>query len=207
MRRFDSVPNSQKLTILSILLGLIVSLFYVFIWEPTRTQIDIVQRDIQQLEREIQRDTNTTKKLIQLQAGVEELEKGLLKRGELYHQEDLAMNLRQHVMRLAENNRLAVVLWRPGLAEKNSQDGINSLPVHVRVEGGYHQVAKFFAEVLHVSAISQINEFTMSVENGLPQNPTLLTDFILTTIEMPDPGTFPRLVSSQEGQVLQRGGS
>ena len=207
MKWFDAVPNSKKRTTLSMLLGLIISLFYVFMWEPTRTQIDMIQRDIQQLELEIQRNTNKTKKLTELRAGIEELEKEFLRRGELYHQKDQEMGLRQHVMRLAENNRLAVVLWRPGLAEKNSQDGIESLPVHVRVEGGYHQVAKFFVEVLHVPAISQINELTMSVENDLTQNRTLLTDFILTTMEMSASGTVPKLVSSQEGPVLQRAGS
>ena len=207
MKRFDAVPNSQKLTILSILLGLIISLFYVFMWEPTRAQIDIVQRDIQQLEQDIQRDTYTTQELIKLKAGVEELEKGLLKRGELYHQGDQMTSLRRYVMRLAQKNKLAVVLWKPGLAVKNSQNGINSLPVHVRVEGGYHQVAKFFVEVLHVIAISQINELTMSVENDLTQNRTLLTDFVLTTLEVSASGAFPKLVGSQEDPVLQRIGS
>ena len=93
------------------------------------------------------------------------------------------------------------------MAVTNSQAGINSLPVHVRVQGGYHQVAKFFAEILHVSAVSQIYEFTMSVENHLPRSHTLVTDFILTAIELSDSGTFPKLASSQEGLVLQRTGS
>ena len=110
-------------------------------------------------------------------------------------------------MKLAEKNGLAVVSWRPGLVVQNSQAGLTSFPVHVRVQGGYHQVAKFFAEVLLEPAISQINELTMRVENHLSPNPALFTDFILTTMVLSDSGTIPKLVSGQEGQVWQRTGS
>ena len=207
MKQLDSVPKSKRLTLVSMILMVVIGLFYVVWWEPTRTQIEAVQHDIQQLEQEIQRDTNTTQELIELQAGVEELEKEMLKKGTRFYPGDGQMGLRRYVMKLAEKNGLAVVSWRPGLAVTNSQAGINRLPVHVRVQGGYHQIAKFFAEVLHVPAGLQINEFTMRVEKNLPQNPTLLTDFILTAIELSDSGTFPKLASSQEGQVLQRTGS
>ena len=207
MKQLDSVPNSKWLTLLGMILMVVIGLFYVVWWEPTRTQIEVVQQDIQQLEQEIQRDTITTQELIKLHAGVEELEKEMLKKGGLFYPEDQEMGLRRHVMKMAEKNRLVVVSWRPGLAVTHSQAGINSLPVHIRVQGGYHQVAKFFAEVLNVPAISQINEFTMSVENNLSQNLTLRTDFILTAIELSDSGISPKLASSQEGLVFLRTGA
>ena len=202
MKRLDSVPISKTLAFSCVMLMAVIGLLYVSIWEPTQTQIDMVLRKIQQLDQEIQRDTHTTKELINLQAGVEELQKGLRKRGELAHQEDPAIGLRQHVMRLAKNHRLAIVSWRPGLAAENSQAGIKTQPVNVRVEGGYHDVAKFFVEVLHIPTITQINELTMRAENNRTGKRTLLTDFNLTTIEMSGSEIFPELVSSHEGPVF-----
>ena len=75
MKQLDSVPKSKRLTLVSMILVVVIGLFYVVWWEPTRTQIEVVQHDIQQLEQEIQRATNTTQELMELQAGVEELEK------------------------------------------------------------------------------------------------------------------------------------
>ena len=80
MKQLDSVPQTKKLTLACMILVLVIGLFYVVWWEPTRIQIEMVQQEIQQLDQEIQRNTNTTKELMELQAGVEKLEKKLLKK-------------------------------------------------------------------------------------------------------------------------------
>ena len=120
-----------------------------------------------------------------MQTRIQELEKGLYERSNSLEQQVRQEGVRPRVSRIAQKHQLEMTVWRPKAVGEGSLEGFKKTPIQVQVEGGYHQVVKFFSRILHLPEILGIAHFTMVVPDDQTQNFHLRTDFTLTSLDVP----------------------
>lgn len=199
----DSTPRSKKLALGLVMIGLVVCGFYVFFWEPIHSRTEMVRGDVQQLGQEIQHHKIPSLNRKELQARIKELEISLNGEHQNFQQKIGRVGLRNRVTGIAQNHQLEITYWQPEAFVEGSPDGMKKTPIRVQIEGGYHQVAKFFTRVLYLPEVFAISHFTIGVTNDQTQHVHLQTNFVMTRLNPPLPVEVPKVVhhfSNEDGQ-------
>jgi type IV pilus assembly protein PilO len=200
----DSTPRSQKLALGIVMIGLVVCGFYVFVWKPIQNRIEMARAGVQQLRQENQHLTPQNPDRPEWQARIQELEKSLYGEHRDIQQEIGRVGLRNRVTGIAQHHQLEITYWQPEAIVEGAPDGIKKTPFQVQIEGGYHQVAKFFSRVLHLPDVFGISRFTISVTNDQTQKIHIQTNFVMTVLPPPWPGELPHMghhVSNEDSQA------
>jgi type IV pilus assembly protein PilO len=202
----DSTPRTQKLTLGMVMVGLVVCGFYLFVWEPIHSRTERVRGDLQRLGQEIQHYETQRVDLNELQARIKELEKSLYGENQTLLQEFGHVGLRNRVTGMAKKHQLGITYWQPEAFVEGSRDGIKKTPIRVQIEGGYHQVAKFFTRVLHLPEVFDISHFTIGVTDDQTQNLHLQTNFVMTRLAPPLLGEVSKAVHHLSNEDSQHAG-
>ena len=104
---------------------------------------------------------------------------------------------------IAKNHQLEITYWNPEAWDEGSPDGMKRTSIRVQIEGGYHQVAKFFSRVLYLPDVFGISQFTIGVTGDQTQQFHLQTHFVMTRLNALFPGEIPTAgpqLSSRDGQ-------
>ena len=165
-----------------VMIGLVVCGFFVVVWGPIQSRTEIVRGDVQQLKQEIEHYASQNLHHQDWQARIKELEiwvygdrqnvRGAMGRG----------GLRNRVTGIAKNYQLELTYWQPEALDEEKNDVMKRTKIRVQIEGGYHQVAKFFSRVLHLPDVFGISHFTIGVTNNQSQPFHLQTNFVMTRL-------------------------
>lgn len=138
-----SVPASQKVALLLLLVGGMIAGFYFYIAEPKSESIAALEAENTKLESEIQTLTIKVKHLDELVAANKQLEIELAKKKERLPPEEEAIMLLKQVSDLGVRLGLDIKLWRPGAQAEDPSKLFVKMPVSVEVAGVYHTAALF----------------------------------------------------------------
>jgi len=159
------------------------------------------------LSQEIQNQMETAKMRTTLATEVQELEKVIQgQTGGLLLTEH-RVGRRSEIMRIANEFGLALTFWKPEDLIQESPGQFVKVPVQVRVEGGYHQVAQFLESVLTRPWVLEVTTLTMARNSGIGETSTLWTSFRLIGVEAFSLHDFQRLAEHQDRQLLVPVGS
>ena len=164
-----SVPASQKVALLLLLVGGMIAGFYFYIAEPKSESIAALEAENTKLESEIQTLTIKVKHLDELVAANKQLEIELAKKKERLPPEEEAIMLLKQVSDLGVRLGLDIKLWRPGAQAEDPSKLFVKMPVSVEVSGVYHTAALFFDRINRLPRIITVSGLKMGsprIEQG-----------------------------------------
>lgn len=156
-----SVPASQKVALLLLLVGGMIAGFYFYIAEPKSESIAALEAENTKLESEIQTLTIKVKHLDELVAANKQLEIELAKKKERLPPEEEAIMLLKQVSDLGVRLGLDIKLWRPGAQAEDPSKLFVKMPVSVEVAGVYHTAALFFDRINRLPRIITVSGLKM----------------------------------------------
>jgi type IV pilus assembly protein PilO len=156
-----SVPASQKVALLLLLVGGIIAGFYFYIAEPKSESIATIEAENTRLDGEIQTLTIKVKHLDELVAANKQLEIELAKKKERLPPEEEAIMLLKQVSDLGVRLGLDIKLWRPGAQAEDPSKLFVKMPVNVEVAGVYHTAALFFDRINRLPRIITVSGLKM----------------------------------------------
>ena len=156
-----SVPASQKVALLLLLIGGMIAGFYFYIAEPMSQSIAALEAENTKLESEIQTLTIKVKHLDELVAANKQLEIELAKKKERLPPEEEAIMLLKQVSDLGVRLGLDIKLWRPGAQAEDPSKLFVKMPVNVEVAGVYHTAALFFDRINRLPRIITVSGLKM----------------------------------------------
>ncbi|MBH0207565.1 MAG: type 4a pilus biogenesis protein PilO [Nitrospira sp.] len=156
-----SVPASQKVALLLLLIGGMIAGFYFYIAEPKSQSIAALEAENTKLESEIQTLTIKVKHLDELVAANKQLEIELAKKKERLPPEEEAIMLLKQVSDLGVRLGLDIKLWRPGAQAEDPSKLFVKMPVNVEVAGVYHTAALFFDRINRLPRIITVSGLKM----------------------------------------------
>jgi type IV pilus assembly protein PilO len=156
-----SVPASQKVALLLLVIGGMIAGFYFYIAEPKSESIAALEAENTKLESEIQTLTIKVKHLDELVAANKQLEIELAKKKERLPPEEEAIMLLKQVSDLGVRLGLDIKLWRPGAQAEDPSKLFVKMPVNVEVAGVYHTAALFFDRINRLPRIITVSGLKM----------------------------------------------
>ena len=156
-----SVPASQKVALLLLVVGGMIAGFYFYIAEPKSESIAALEAENTKLESEIQTLTIKVKHLDELVAANKQLEIELAKKKERLPPEEEAIMLLKQVSDLGVRLGLDIKLWRPGAQAEDPSKLFVKMPVSVEVAGVYHTAALFFDRINRLPRIITVSGLKM----------------------------------------------
>ncbi|MDX1411023.1 MAG: type 4a pilus biogenesis protein PilO [Nitrospirales bacterium] len=198
----DSVTTSQRVALGMVMIGLVVCGFFVVVWGPIQSRTEIVRGEVQQLGQEIQHYASQNLHHQDWQARIKELEIRVYGDRQNVRRAMGQEGLRTRVTGIAKNYQLELTYWQPEALGEEYHDVTKRTPIRVQIEGGYHQVAKFFSRVLHLPDVFGISHFTIGVTNDQSQPFHLQTNFVMTRLNPILPGD----AHTVEHSLSNRGG-
>jgi type IV pilus assembly protein PilO len=164
-----TVPVSQKIALLGIIIGGLSVAFYYYVVEPKNEIIAQVQTEIGKLDAEIQTLVIKVKHLDELIAANKQLEIDLAKKKERLPPEEEAVMLLKQLSDLGVRLGLDIKLWKPGNPSEDASKLFIRMPVNVEVAGGYHTAGLFFDRINKLPRIINVSDLKMGsprIEQG-----------------------------------------
>ncbi|MBS0154333.1 MAG: type 4a pilus biogenesis protein PilO [Nitrospira sp.] len=156
-----SVPTSQKMALLLLVIGGMIAGFYFYIAQPKSESIAALESENTRLEGEIQTLTIKVKHLDELVAANKQLEIELAKKKERLPPEEEAIMLLKQVSDLGVRLGLDIKLWRPGAQAEDPSKLFVKMPVSVEVAGVYHIAGLFFDRINRLPRIITVSGLKM----------------------------------------------
>jgi type IV pilus assembly protein PilO len=177
----ENIPRSQKIILIALVFTIIIGGFIYFIFLPAKTQIDVLEKSVTDLNREIMTNEVKLRRLDQLKIENAQLQAQLAElRAQLPAEEEVSGLLKQ-ISDLSIESGLEVKLWKPGARKKDPSGIYTEIPVDVEVSGGYHALATFFDKVSKLSRIVNVTGLSMDGSRVVGDNVFIQDKFVATT--------------------------
>lgn len=180
-----TVPTTQKVLFLVIVVGAIVGMFYNYVAVDKQGVIERLQKEIGKLDAEKQTLLVKVKHLDQVKAAVEQLEIELEKKKELLPPAEEAVALLKQMSDLGTRLGLDIRLWKPKGRVMDASQLFVKMPVDVEVSGGYHTAALFFDRIQKLPRIMNVTNLRMGSAKLGEDRVQIKTTFVLTAYVAP----------------------
>ena len=176
----DSVPFSQRMTLLVVSFGLIVSGFYAIIWSPTTDEIEILKVKILEIQQETILQAKHSVDFSDIDSGNEDIEVSGLStstRGALMVPPHL---FREEVRATTDRYGASIIFWQPDRRKLSEANTIRQFLINGRLEGDYHQIVQSLSAILQLPWVLEIVHVRLKrVEEVGGENSVLVADFQL----------------------------
>ncbi len=142
-----NIPQYQKILIFALVLLIIIGGFFYFVYIPKNNRIAALQNEIAKLNNEITSNKTKLRRLDELKAENEVLQRRLLELREQLPSEADAVALLKQISELGVQTGLDFKSWKPGAMKQGPSGLYMELPVSVEVDGSYHNLAMFFYRI------------------------------------------------------------
>lgn len=162
------LPKWQKFLILMGVILLLGGVWYFLLYSPLVERIGTLQKDLQRLKRQIQEQERAKRAKRTLEVQIKALQQELkLLRAKLPEEKEIP-NLLDTVTEIGRLNGLNFLLFKQEKSVR--RDYYSVIPVSVQVQGGFHQVMQFLAQVGSMDRILHVSQLKMgkykSVDGG-----------------------------------------
>jgi len=179
---FDDImklSTPKKLGILGIIILLIVLVLGQYLLLPAYEKLDAKDQEYTKLEQ----DLNEKKRVAQdpkvFEAKLESVKRDLeIKKAQLPDKKEIPQLLTT-ISSLGKESGLSFLLFRP--KPEVPKEFYAEIPVEIKVEGGYHEVASFFSRVGNLNRIVNINNVIMEKPKDQGGKMILTTSCLATT--------------------------
>ena len=160
-----NLPALQRNLIGGALVAIALGLVVYFGYLPRAHEVDSLKADLAQINSEVSIYQAKVKKLDELLAENDRLQRQLVEQRRQLPEEHEVADLLKQVSDAGASAGLVFRLWRPSPPKINPSQLYQELPVEVEVAGGYHQVGVFFEKVARLDRIVNITDVQMAPDN------------------------------------------
>jgi type IV pilus assembly protein PilO len=177
-------PKTHKLIILAVLLTVLLSAGYFYVYAPQADEIRRLVEDVENAERERNKKRLQASNRPKLQKDLQDLELRLKQAvAQLPNQKEIPELLRS-ISNKARESGLEIMLFRP--RGENYQDFYAEIPVEVVVRGQFLNVVSFFDEVGRLTRLVNMNNIGFKSPRVSGDQVTLETSTMATTFRFLD---------------------
>ncbi len=180
-----TVPTTQKVLFLVIVVGAIVGMFYNYVAVDKQGVIERLQKEIGKLDAEKQTLLVKVKHLDLVRAAVEQLGIELEKKKEMLPPAEEAVALLKQMSDLGTRLGLDIRLWKPKGRVMDASQLFVKMPVDIEVSGGYHTAALFFDRIQKLPRIMNVTNLRMGSAKLGEDRVQIKTTFVLTAYVAP----------------------
>ncbi len=174
LAQMEGLTKLQRILICVGVLLLIVGGFYWFSYMPKIQDIKNLRSEHKKLELQLQKSKRNAARLPQIEKEFEEKRREYIAVMKSLPEKEEISSLLASISQSGQDAGLEFLLFQPG-ADVN-KNFFAEIPVSIRVEGGYHNVATFFDKVAKLSRIVNIRDIQMtSAKDDLTTTCTAVT--------------------------------
>ncbi len=162
LETLNHLTKNQKLLIFFLVAVLVSGAFIWFVFIPKSDQIAKLEREIVDLNDEINVHRVKVRRLDTLRRENRALQLRLAEQKEQLPSEAEIAQLLKQVSELGGRSGLNFKLWKPGPRKKNASGLYLEIPVSIEVSGGYHSVGAFFDKISKLKRIINISNIKMA---------------------------------------------
>ncbi len=157
-----NIPAYQKMIIFLLFILIVIGGFFWFAYIPKKERITALQNEIAKINNEIQVNKTKLRRIDELKAENEILQRRLLELQEQLPAETDATALLKQISELGVQTGLDFKSWKPGSKKQNPSGLYMETPVSIEVDGSYHNLGVFFYRIGKLSRIVNITGLTLS---------------------------------------------
>jgi len=177
-------PRYQRGLMLLAVLVLIAGLYVYVIYLPQQKKLESLNRQSADLERKLVNDRKIAANLPVFEAEYEKMQERLKEALKELPNDKEIPKLLTSIASTAKENGLQVLYFKPGT--EVPKGFYAEVPVSLKLEGSYHQIAKFFYDVGSLSRIVNLSKVTMGGAKQEGGRLTLSVDCLATTFRFLD---------------------
>jgi type IV pilus assembly protein PilO len=163
----------------------------IYIFKDIRTQIERLETNIDELEREIEKGRAAKADLPRLEEDIRNYEIELERLRKILPTKRETDNLIKRAKQLTERGRFRLTRFTPGAFE--DRDFFIEWPIRVGLDGTYHELGLFFDRLSRFSRIINVTELTINPTRKSDSGFTIHAEFVQRTYiykeETPEPET------------------
>jgi type IV pilus assembly protein PilO len=187
-------PVTQKILLSGALSGVALALFFFTHYIPIgfpnqREKIDALKVDYEKKSTELARARATVADLPRFEAEYETLHQRWSLAAELLPTDRQVAALLRKITLAAEQTGVHFVTFRPG-GPKNQQY-YTEMPLQITVNGGYHQIGSFLAELANLRRIITVSDVKLKTNSGNDPLATTQVDFTASAYSLNTAPTPP----------------
>lgn len=177
--KIEDIPPKQRLLIVVALLLILVGGYYQFIYAKQKVKIQALQSQLAKLNSELQDLRAISKKLNDFKGMITQLEAQLGDaQKQLPKQKEIPVLLKE-ISQFGKDQGLEFMSFRPS---KEVQKGFYAdVPINIVVNGPFHQLAKFFDDIIHYRRIIKLSNFNIGAPSDKDGRTILRTTCTATT--------------------------
>lgn len=159
MEKFLSLPNYQKILLLSLCCLIVLGVFWLVVYQPMGEEISRLERQEVSLEKTLAENRRIAADLPKFRAEFQKLEKQLDSALRQLPNKKEISSLLVNISGLAKNSGLEVVQFKP---ETVVPKGFYAeVPVSLRLTGSFHEVAMFCYQVGNMTRIVNLSDLKL----------------------------------------------
>jgi len=179
MANFDlKNPTLQKAVLSVLLAGGVLAVFFFTHFVPfgypnQQDRLNVLKSEYERKSTELARARTTVADLPRFEAEYEQLHDRWLLAGELLPTDRELGSLLRRITLAGEETGVQFVLFRPAAPKNESY--FTEMPVQIAVNGGYHQVGSFLAELANLRRIVTVSNVRLKATSSTTSNPLWTT--------------------------------
>jgi type IV pilus assembly protein PilO len=158
----EGIPRQQRYIAAALIYAAVIGLFFGYPFRSHYKQIQMLNKNIVDLERNIVVNKSLAEKKDELLSRNAELQQRLLEVQQKFPTSSEVTDLLKQVSVLGQQSGLDVQLWKPRGKVKSPSNLYYEIPVEIEVLGGYHDVGIFFDRISKLPRIVNIADLAMS---------------------------------------------
>lgn len=187
LQQLHTTSLSQRIMVFVLVMSLVMSGFYLGVWSPMADRLESLRTDLSRLNHEHHHQRGLTTAFVNTRSKVEELKIRIGQKIQYLSLPAAAVDLHQAVSEKAKQYGLEVTEWRPLPLQFSKNRRVRTVPIQLRIEGGYHQFAQFLNHVLASPWVLEVTSLTMEAPVQSDQELVLRTDLrLLSVVAVPE---------------------
>jgi type IV pilus assembly protein PilO len=175
----QSLPWYAQFLVFLLIGGILFGIFYMLYYSDGQTQIQNLDRQIEDLEIEIRKAEKKERELQQIKEAKEAKEKILEKLKEILPEEKEIAQILRRVQGIITNARLKIQKWATNKDQR--KEIYTEVPISISLDGSYHNLGQFFDQLSRLKKIFTVNGLTITPIAKMTSTYTIKASFTAST--------------------------
>jgi type IV pilus assembly protein PilO len=195
-------PAVQKIVLSALVVGGVMGVFFFthflpFGYPTQRDKIDVLKAEYEKKETELARARATVADLPRFEAEYDQLHERWSLAAELLPADRQIAALLRKITLAAQQTGVQFVVFRP--SGPKSEQYYTEMPLQITVNGGYHQIASFMAELANLRRIITVANVHLKANNTANLEYTTGADFTASAYSLNTTPSTPSAAPKKEG--------
>ena len=178
-RDIQDLPFYKKFLILILILAILFGLFYYFFYMPKTEEVASLKSQIRKLDQQLVQKRKLVRNLKQFKEEFTLLRKKLDESLRQLPNKEMIDKILMDIARFERKENLESIFFKPKKEVK--RDFYAVVPVQIQVRGTYHQIGKFFEDIINLPRIVNVKGYKFYKPKAIEGISVLTADCAIET--------------------------